>query len=201
MSKKRGKQARGIKTKQSILNTALTLFSEKGYDNVTVDEITEKSNSSKGSFYFHFGSKHNILLEKFTEIDNYYLKFYQNFPSAISASEQILLFIQKQMEYIQNELGKDLMKLIYSHALLPNHNEYFVNQERLLFQIIGDIIEEGQQSGEITRTLSIDQIKYMMMQGMMGAIYHWCMSSEYYDLQEKSADLFLTIVTGLKNTP
>lgn len=63
------KQMRGKKTQKRILETALTLFTEKGYDNDTVDEICEKSNSSKGSFYQHFSSKSFIFLVKFFEVD------------------------------------------------------------------------------------------------------------------------------------
>ena len=73
MFKQENKQSRGKKTQKRILETALKLFTEKGYDNVTVEEICEKSGSSKGSFYQHFTSKSTIFLVKFFEVDDHYV--------------------------------------------------------------------------------------------------------------------------------
>ena len=44
------KQRRGEETKKKILEVALNLFAEKGFNKVTVDEIVKKSATSKGSF-------------------------------------------------------------------------------------------------------------------------------------------------------
>ena len=40
-----------------ILNAAWKLFEEKGYDNTTVDEIIEATDTSKGTFYNYYKSK------------------------------------------------------------------------------------------------------------------------------------------------
>lgn len=197
---KRPKQLRGERTRTQILHTALKLFSDKGYDNVTVDEIVKASNSSKGSFYFHFGSKHSILMEKFKEIDEYYIEVYKNIPEELPAPDKLMVFVNKQMGYIENELGLDLMKIIYSNALKPGQNSYFVDQNRPLVKIIESIMEEGQQNNEITRNLPVERLKFITMQGLMGAIYHWCMNNGAYSLREKSEAFFQAIVGGIKTS-
>jgi AcrR family transcriptional regulator len=50
-------------TREMLLHTALKLFVQKGYDNVTVNDIVLKAGSSKGGFYHHFISKSAILLD------------------------------------------------------------------------------------------------------------------------------------------
>lgn len=45
---------KGQKTKRKIFNTAMKLFKEKGYDNVTVDEIVAGAEIAKGTFYIYF---------------------------------------------------------------------------------------------------------------------------------------------------
>jgi|SRR5699024_5888571 len=195
---RRGKQQRGKQTKKQLLQTALNLFSEKGYQNVTVDEIVEKSNSSKGSFYFHFGSKHSVFMEKFKEIDQYYSDFYRTFPENIPTHDKILLFVGKQMDYIQYELGKDLMKVIYSNAIMTDENKYFTDQDRPLFKILGEILVEGQEKNEIDTSLSVESLKLIIMQGLMGSIYHWCMANETYSLRETSEEFFLSLINGLR---
>lgn len=46
----------------AIINTAISLFREKEYDHVSIDEITKKVGIAKGTFYNFFPSKKDILL-------------------------------------------------------------------------------------------------------------------------------------------
>lgn len=45
------------------METALNLFMQKGYENVSVDEIIAATGTSKGTFYHYFKGKDEILLE------------------------------------------------------------------------------------------------------------------------------------------
>jgi len=47
---------------------AIGLFSEKGYDGVTVDEIVEKAAANKRMVYHYFGSKEAIYQEALREV-------------------------------------------------------------------------------------------------------------------------------------
>ena len=49
------------KTKRRIFNTAVKLFSDKGYDNASVEEITAIAGVAKGSLYYHFAKKEDIF--------------------------------------------------------------------------------------------------------------------------------------------
>ncbi|WP_158737202.1 TetR/AcrR family transcriptional regulator [Alteribacillus sp. YIM 98480] len=48
--------------KQEIMDTAVNLFSKKGYHFTSVQEITTACNISKGAFYKHFTSKESMML-------------------------------------------------------------------------------------------------------------------------------------------
>lgn len=55
-----------------IMETASNLFSKKGYDATSVDEISEKANVNKALIYYYFKSKRKLLLylfEEFTKKD------------------------------------------------------------------------------------------------------------------------------------
>ena len=47
--------------KEKIIACALNLIEEKGYDNVSVSEITKAAGVSKGAFYIHFNSKEDLI--------------------------------------------------------------------------------------------------------------------------------------------
>ena len=56
--------------KDEILSVAYNLFITKGYDNTSVDEIIEKVNIAKGTFYYYFTSKEEMLDEVINKMIN-----------------------------------------------------------------------------------------------------------------------------------
>ena len=56
-------QQRGFKmdNRQLIMNSALTLFYESGYDAVGVQQIVDSAGVSKPTLYYYFGSKQGLL--------------------------------------------------------------------------------------------------------------------------------------------
>lgn len=55
-------------TKDFILKTAISLFAERGYDSIGVQEICTKANVTKPTLYYYFGSKAGLLQ---SIVDNY----------------------------------------------------------------------------------------------------------------------------------
>ena len=49
-------------TRSRIVTASWELFYEKGYDDTTVDDIVERSGTSKGSFYHYFAGKDELYL-------------------------------------------------------------------------------------------------------------------------------------------
>jgi AcrR family transcriptional regulator len=50
-------------TRFHLFDVAMRLFEQRGYDAVNVDDIVRASKVARGTFYFHFPSKEDILLE------------------------------------------------------------------------------------------------------------------------------------------
>ncbi|NOU86199.1 TetR family transcriptional regulator [Paenibacillus sp. LMG 31460] len=62
------------RTRQFIQDALISLIAEKGFDALTVHEITERADVNRSTFYFHFMDKYDLLdqsvnemLEKFAE--------------------------------------------------------------------------------------------------------------------------------------
>ena len=56
------RQERAISRQERILDAALDVFAEQGYQQATVDEIASTARTSKGGIYFHFPGKDAIFL-------------------------------------------------------------------------------------------------------------------------------------------
>jgi AcrR family transcriptional regulator len=56
-----GDQA-GVSTREKILDVALDLFTDQGFDGTSMREIAERLHISKPAIYYHFASKEEILM-------------------------------------------------------------------------------------------------------------------------------------------
>jgi AcrR family transcriptional regulator len=54
-------QRRVSRTRQKLLDAASGLFAEKGLDLTTIDDITERADVGKGTFYYHFKNKEGLI--------------------------------------------------------------------------------------------------------------------------------------------
>jgi AcrR family transcriptional regulator len=61
-SSSRGRRPRGA-TRERILDVALELFNEQGYDKTSLREIAERLGITKAALYYHFERKEDIFLE------------------------------------------------------------------------------------------------------------------------------------------
>ena len=100
--------------KKKIINSALSLIKEKGFDNVSVEEITSNAGVSKGAFYIHFKSKEDLILQRI----NYYYDEYK-LDDTHSKKEKIIFFITKSIDYII-ESGLKMAQKWFSFSVLGN---------------------------------------------------------------------------------
>lgn len=191
------KQKRGQKTKKKITEVGLYLFSKKGFDNVTVDEIVKESNTSKGAFYGHFNSKYEIFLEKFKEIDDFYDQFEKELPKNLTAKEKILKLAIAQMDYLKNKLGKDLMRTIYMNALTTNANNFLSDTDRELYIILERFIQEGQDKGEIPNHISKKELSIIITRCMRGTLYDWHIFEKELDPVVEIEKILKAVLKGI----
>ena len=52
--------------RQSLVSTALDLFGQRGIDGVSMDDIARGAGVTKGSLYWHFDAKRDVILEAAT---------------------------------------------------------------------------------------------------------------------------------------
>ena len=55
------RETKGDRTRRYLYNCSVQLFREKGYDQVSVDEIVKKAGVAKGTFYIYFKKKSDAM--------------------------------------------------------------------------------------------------------------------------------------------
>jgi TetR/AcrR family fatty acid metabolism transcriptional regulator len=84
-------------TRQRILDAATDVFSEKGYHGAAVDDIVKASQTSKGSFYFHFPSKQDIF---FSLVDRFIVSLARSAEMAIAQEKGALAKVNAALDTV-----------------------------------------------------------------------------------------------------
>lgn len=197
-NKTKGKKER---TKEKIFNTALSLFLEQGYDNTTVQEITEKAEVAKGTFFSHFPTKDAILtylgeqrIEKMQETLSIELSQVQN------AKDQILKLFDFLAEV--NEENKKITKLI-SYEILKKFNSPELNHETEnqleLKRIMEHIIVKGQQTGEFKQDFQSNHVADILIGVYFYTLLQWLSVDLSISLKKEYRDRVFIVLGGIEN--
>lgn len=99
--------------KQAILAAALAVFSAKGVEAATIDDIRQHSKASVGSIYHHFGTKEAIAATLFMQgLDHYWTQLIAAVQAAPSAERAIHGLIAANIEWIV--ANADLARFMFS---------------------------------------------------------------------------------------
>lgn len=114
---------------QEILFAAAGLFSIKGFENTTVDEIAAQANVGKGTIYLYFKNKEHILVEILEDSLN---QIYEIFESATTSPGNFLDQLQQVFynSFIFFEANRNLFQIFHKASLKFSMNE----KQRLNFK-------------------------------------------------------------------
>jgi len=57
-----GKKEKSFEKKQELIDAAMNEFSDKGYENASLNNILKEAGISKGTFYYHFENKEDLYM-------------------------------------------------------------------------------------------------------------------------------------------
>lgn len=192
------------KTKNKLMAASLSLFKERGFDSVTIDEITQKAEVAKGTFYTYFGTKSDIIVDSFWEIDNFYDVYSsRNLSRSKTAGDKLLAFTRAQMRYVRDAVGNANLKILYANqALQSDSNKMITNTNRKWHSIIKKIILEGQSSGEFREDLDADRLTQLFNRSARGVFLDWCVQDAAFDLVKEGVAVVRDFVlVALQNKP
>ncbi|WP_404427771.1 TetR/AcrR family transcriptional regulator [Ureibacillus chungkukjangi] len=193
------KTAKGIQTQLHIMEVAIGLFKKYGYDNVSVDRIVKESKTSKGSFYQHFPSKSSIFMNRFMELDERYIKIYEELkPQYPTALERLEAFCHAVLHCIEEDMGKELMRVIYSAAIISNEHTFFTNEDRKLYIILRQIIDDGIKDDSIKNIESTHIFYKILVQSILGVIYFWGLQLDNNRLEDLGKPLIKQLILSIR---
>jgi len=180
--------------RQQLLDAAAVLFAEKGYENTAIEDITERADFSKGTFYYHFESKDELVVELRRNLlsgnVDESLDLLKQGYGPLMALEKLLLdraaFTEKQPELASVFLTQRIQQFLFKEeqAVLKPPTEENPNKRRFR-KAIYELVCEAQKLGQIRADLSPLEVTSMVASFYLHAQGSWLASERNTSLVEK----------------
>lgn len=175
---------KGEKTKLELLKIAYKMFLSKGYENTSIDEIIEEAKIAKGTYYYHFKSKEQMLEEVIQMmIDDYEMRANEILNSDLDLPEKMIGIITS---FRPNKDEFQIVDTLNRQDNLIMHNKINRQVIERVVPMLSKIVEEGVQLGILKCDNIPQRIRIIMI-----------LSSELFDDMEYSntdVDVFIDIV-------
>lgn len=142
---------KSLQKRKYILETARRVFVEKGYKRVTMKDIVEACEISRGGLYLYFNSTSEIFLEvlklESEEADDV---FSDSITEDATAADILILFLKEQKKELMrkdNTLTQAVYEFYFENAL-PKKDNVLKKQFDSAAKIIQKLIEAGVDNGE-----------------------------------------------------
>ena len=189
-----------MKTENEILEIAFLLFLEKGFSEVSTNELIRAAGLTKGGFYYSFKSRDDLdqqVVEKYIrpffsrqteEMQQAWEKSRAETPTA-----ELLwkgFFLPQRFANYQKKIGKKIAFRNFYFLLyegmkkFPEVEEYFKEFNKKKSRLLYGILERGQKRGEILKSIDLENYVTMIL-AMQDGILALRVLDETIDEEEK----------------
>ncbi len=193
MAKKDSRNTRG-----RIINAAWQLFYEQGYEDTTIEEIIDKSGTSKGSFYHYFEGKDALLRTLSYLFDEKYTRLMEEMDPQMNSFDKLMYINREVYLLIENSVSLDLLARLLSSQLITRGEKHLLDRNRVYYRVLRQIVSEGQDRGQIRDDLSVNEIvkAYAMIERAL--MYDWCLCEGEYSLSRYAQTMLPLLMGGYR---
>lgn len=172
------RQRRAAETRLRLFRCALKLLAERGFQNVTVEDITEAADVGKGTFFNYFESKDHVL-GVMAEIQ--VAKVGEVASMVASGRHTIRAVLHRLALGLAEEPGRspELARALVSSFLASEVVRGLLGSRMAVGRdLLASFIEQGQNRGEIDPKLDKQVVAVQFQQIEMGTILLWSLHGE-----------------------
>ena len=136
---------KGEKRKKELLKIAYDMFLTQGYENTSVDEIIEKAQIAKGTYYYHFQSKEQMLEEVIDMmIDSETKMAKQIITMDISVPQKIVMMLTSMKP---TEAEQPIKNALFQPENVLMHHKVRKKLINIITPLLSEVINEGVEEG------------------------------------------------------
>ncbi len=170
-----------LKTRQKLLDTAEKLLKNKGFNNVSVEDITKNANVAKGTFYVYFKHKENIL----TEICRGYFKKIELQLDEMKSSnieEKLTVYVDEFMNAVEI-YGINICREWIKGVIDPNHANEDMDKSKWKYDydMLEGILKTAIKNKELKKNTPVELLTHLIISELYGMMTVWCMSDGVFE--------------------
>lgn len=165
---------------------------------MAVDDICREAGVSKGTFYVHFASKDQVVVDELLALDRSYLDALPELGDIETAIGRLEALGRYSLRHISG-LGKGYIKAAYSSQMAPGRGHSpLASRDRASHLITLRLVREAQESGELRRDLPAEEIALALTRATRGIVIEWCLTDGGFDLEKAGGPMLAILMDGLR---
>jgi TetR/AcrR family fatty acid metabolism transcriptional regulator len=194
-------KSRESEKKRKILNSAIKIFGDKGFQNATIAEIAKEAGIGDATIYEYFKNKEDILLAIPVEITKELIpQIHDHMMGIKGALNKLRKFIWWWLNYVEKNPGYGSIVLLELKTSKTYVSTEAYQAARNFYQILLDIIQEGQEEGTIKKEINIYLARSLCVGAMEHIIIRWLLKDRRYSLIQYADELADLLIDSLKST-
>jgi AcrR family transcriptional regulator len=197
---------RDLSVKERILEASINLFLLYGFAGTPVKKITDAAGVAKGTLYWHFASKEQILEEI---IDKFSTEMYDEVMERVARCrggfmEKFNTFYRFITEFAREQRGL----LLVCNTVLGELVGSGANAEKKIKEVqmrfhgfIVELLDGGKKEGVVKRSLNTDIQAHIIIANFIGMHLQWCLHGDSFDAAEYARAYRDEILANLSAPP
>jgi AcrR family transcriptional regulator len=187
------RQEKALETENRIYTAAIRLMDRKGFERITIADISKKAGVSVGAFYHYFKSKNDILAEIFQKADDYFSTQVVSGLKKKSVPEQIVEYFDYYAKF-NVASGVEMTRHLFNPKI-----KFFIKKERPMLTILQDLIRKGQEKKEIRADEDPEELARFLFVMARGVVFEWSLYDGRYDLEATMHKYMELVTSTLRN--
>ncbi len=192
------------KTRQAVIESALDVFSDKGYAKATFDEIAARAGFTKGAVYWYFRNKADLvaaLIIEYTQSKRQELM--QKLPQGNTLDDLLEYFIQwadagaKDLRFSRFQRFV-MCQMEWSEAVLSRVEKTLATTKDWHLEKVNQVLAECEKNGQLKDGLNIDVVQHVIISTYMGIVFSSISKRVSYDLVDMVKTGLTLLFDGLK---
>jgi AcrR family transcriptional regulator len=186
-------------TRARILDAAVELFGEVGFDATKIADVCERADVARQTFFNHFPAKSDLLAELMRRGGDFVSATLDSaWERGADTRERLALFFH-DMIAATVEVGPASRDLV-AHVVHSRPDPERAEQALLVTSLLQDFVRRCVASGDVTRRHAPEALA-ALVQGALGALFMDWAERGGFDPERRAADLAALVADALEVRP
>lgn len=192
---KRQKQADEMRARIQV--TALALFNEKGFENVSIEEIARNVGCSVGNIYHYFPNKESLTVMLTANVDIKYKALHKRYlgDTERPVRDRLVDFVGEALEIDSQE---DLLFQCFVHSIkYPEQGFLKPDVSKEYFGMLYRLVKELFEKCSIKEGYSLEEVLHSLIVINRGLLFEWRIEEGHFDIAERGRNMTLMMLDGI----